>query len=261
MLPAARMHLGMGLLEQGRFQEAWMHYEFRWDTADRVNDQRPYTCPRWEGEKVKTLAIHGEQGLGDEILFMSLFREAQKRAARVVVECAGRLAPASNTVRHSLLSGPCQPDAAVEGKNLTPISRWARSPGSGDARRQALHAPPSPRAPRTKPLIGIAWRGGTVRTNFSDRTLKLSDLKRILRMTDDFDFVSVQYGGDEVAEEADAAGPAAWPSRFRQPACPDRPVRSCHHGLPDRAAPGRRHGRALLGPDAAEGPLGVLHRP
>jgi hypothetical protein len=33
--------------------------------------------------------------------------------------------------------------------------------------------------PRNKPLIGIAWSGGTVRTNFSDRTLKLSDLKRI----------------------------------------------------------------------------------
>jgi tetratricopeptide (TPR) repeat protein len=140
MLPAARMHLGMGLLEQGRFQEAWMHYEFRWDTAERVNDQRPYKAPRWEGERVKTLAIHGEQGLGDEIMFMSLLREAQKRADRVIVECAERLV---RTFSEGF-GVPCYPNHAAlieaEGEPDAYIPMGSLPSGPGHARRQAVFA-------------------------------------------------------------------------------------------------------------------------
>lgn len=205
MLPAARMHLGMGLLEQGRFQDAWMHYEFRWDTAERVNDQRPYKAPRWEGEKVKTLAIHGEQGLGDEIMFMSLLREARKRADRVIVECAERLV---RTFSEGF-GVPCYPNHAAliesegEPDAYIPMGSLPLVLGMPDG-KPYLPKPVLP-GPRNKPLIGIAWRGGTVRTNFSDRTLKLSDLQRLLRMKN-FDFVSVQYGGDEVPEEAEKMG-------------------------------------------------------
>lgn len=205
MLPAARMHLGMGLLEQGEFEQAWPHYEFRWDTADRVNDQRPYKAPRWTGERVKTLAIHGEQGLGDEILFMSLFREAQKRADRVITECAERLV---RTFSEGF-GVPCYPNhaalIAAEGEPdaYIPMGTLPLVLGMPDG-KPFLPKPVLP-GPRNKPLVGIAWRGGTVRTNFSDRTLRLSDLKRILRMQD-FEFVSVQYGGDEVTEEAGQVG-------------------------------------------------------
>ena len=37
--PAAHMHLALGLLEQGKFDQAWPHYEYRWDTVERVKEQ------------------------------------------------------------------------------------------------------------------------------------------------------------------------------------------------------------------------------
>ena len=49
----------------------------------------PDLAPWWDGEPVDNLLILGEQGLGDEILFASLFNEV--RASHITVECDKRL--------------------------------------------------------------------------------------------------------------------------------------------------------------------------
>lgn len=49
----------------------------------------PDLAPWWDGEPVENLLILGEQGLGDEILFASIFNEVQ--ATNITVECDKRL--------------------------------------------------------------------------------------------------------------------------------------------------------------------------
>ena len=48
--------------------------------------------PLWDGRHGQNASpSHGEQGLGDEILFMSLFNKTRPFADKIVVECATRL--------------------------------------------------------------------------------------------------------------------------------------------------------------------------
>lgn len=51
----------------------------------------PDLAPWWGGEKVESLLILGEQGLGDEILFASLFEDVRQWADNITVECDSRL--------------------------------------------------------------------------------------------------------------------------------------------------------------------------
>lgn len=190
---AAHMHMGLGLLEQGRHAEAWPHYEHRWSTVERLTDRRPYKAPLWEGKPIKTLAIHGEQGLGDEILFMSLLSKARPLAENIIIECAERLIPTFQTSfglpcykdHQSLISAHGEPDAYIPMASLPGI--LGLPDGRPFLRRERLFVP----GPR--PRIGIAWKGGTVRTNHRDRSLGLDDLAPILDLKG-FDFVPVQYG-------------------------------------------------------------------
>jgi Flp pilus assembly protein TadD len=64
-------HKALALLELGRFSEAWEPYRARFALPNLSASPRPYDCPEWDGKPVKKLAIHGEQGLGDEVMFMS----------------------------------------------------------------------------------------------------------------------------------------------------------------------------------------------
>lgn len=198
---AAHMHLGMGLLEQGKYHQAWPHYEHRWETLERVRDKRPYKAPMWDGKFVNTLAIHGEQGLGDEILYMSLLYKVRGLAENIVIECAERLIPTFTESFNlpcykdhaSLIAAHGEPDAYISMGSLP------RLLGLPDGRPYLNRF----KTKHTRPKIGIAWKGGVLRTNHKDRTIPVEDFKPILEVPG-IDFVSVQYGS--VAEELGRVG-------------------------------------------------------
>lgn len=67
----------------------WSGWEFRNDWAQET--YLPYPTKRWAGEKVNTLAVLGEQGIGDEIMFGSCIPDVQRLGIEVTIECDKRL--------------------------------------------------------------------------------------------------------------------------------------------------------------------------
>jgi len=237
---AANMHLALALLEQGRYEEAWPRYEWRWETTERKNDKRPYKAPRWDGKKVNFLAIHGEQGLGDEILFMSLFPKARELANEIVIECAERLVPTfkdSFGVRcypdhKTLIENEGEPDAYI------PMGSLPLVLGNPDG-KPFLKRPHF--VSSGKPKIGIAWRGGTVRTNHKERSIKLEMLRPIFDVVD-ADFISIQYGDDDVEREGQEngliTGPRDFDSLHRRIAMCDLVISACQTSVHQAGAMG-----------------------
>lgn len=103
------------LLTLGRFEAGWRGYDQRFEAGDVTGVRcHEFPYPRWRGEPLagRTLLVHGEQGLGDEIMFGSILPELMDEAGRVVLACQPRLArlfaesmPAL-TVRAQNLGGP-----------------------------------------------------------------------------------------------------------------------------------------------------------
>lgn len=81
----------------GRFAQGWQHFETRWDKWLRSSSQRTllpsrFTQPQWDGRPTpSTLLLWPEQGIGDQILYSSMFNEARARVGRMIVATDDRL--------------------------------------------------------------------------------------------------------------------------------------------------------------------------
>ncbi|MDK9696942.1 MAG: tetratricopeptide repeat protein [Siculibacillus sp.] len=94
--PEAHLDRAHALLQAGRLGDGLDAYRWRWKSAE----MRPHRhgAPEWDGADLagRTLLVHGEQGLGDQIQFARFLALAAARGGRVVVE--------ARRVLHGLLS-------------------------------------------------------------------------------------------------------------------------------------------------------------
>ncbi|MCW5603617.1 MAG: tetratricopeptide repeat protein [Burkholderiales bacterium] len=225
--PLARFHRALARLLRGDFAEGWPDYELRLVSEDRP--RRPSTLPRWDGGGLagKTILVHGEQGLGDEIMFASCIPDLMARAGACVIECAPafeklfrRSFPAAAVrTASSAATGPAA-DCEVPAGSL-PL-HFRRSLADFPAHSGYLRADPQrvdywkarldALGPGVK--VGLSWRGGTHRTRSPLRSIPLEHWLPILR-ADKMHFVSLQYGkvDDDLREFSAAAGIeiAHWP--------------------------------------------------
>lgn len=187
-------HKALALLEMGEFDKAWPEYDARFRVSGWHT--RPYTCPQWAGEQVETLAISGEQGLGDEIMFLTALRQVQPFAKNIVIECATRLVRLIHNsfpeVRvygtYDELAKHEKPDAWT---HMGSMQRWIWpvKPNAYLKPRSAYTRGPGQR-------VGISWRGGTMATHERLRNFKLDYWRHLIVPGT----ISLQYG----PREADA---------------------------------------------------------
>ena len=89
-----RYVLGLNLLLQARYREAWPYYQARREMTG-VPDGAPkgLPFPRWNGEPIhgKRLVLFPEQGLGDQIQFARFLPALVERGARVTLLAPPRL--------------------------------------------------------------------------------------------------------------------------------------------------------------------------
>lgn len=185
--PQARLNRAILHFLTGNLKEAWRDYAARADVPGKIPDTAQRFTP-WTGGPLKKtrLLVRAEQGVGDQLMFASVFpdliRRAEQEGGAVVIECEPRLAELfarsfpGATVRPALLSG-------ADGR-VTADYGWLKAAGGCNAAiamgtlprylRPSLERFPAPHA-YLKPdaaqqaywknrfgpgAIGICWRSG-----------------------------------------------------------------------------------------------------
>lgn len=200
----AHWNKALALLELGRWDCAWDEMEFGFETKMRI-DRKLGGKPRWDGSPGKTIAIYGEQGLGDEIMFASILPDVLKEN-QVILESHSRL---QHIFEHSF------PGVRVFGTREDHNTTWPSShPFDAQIsigslgqfyRRKSEDFPGTPylkadqvsRGDRFR--VGISWTGGKKQGRILTRSVPLSWWGSILN--NDCEFVSLQYTDvtDEIA--------------------------------------------------------------
>ena len=193
---AAWANRALGHLELGQWKEGWAGYE--WSIKTGMRRLKDYGVPIWDGSPTDTLIVCGEQGVGDEIMFASMLPDLPVK--KLVLDCHPRL---ENLFKRSFPDADVypfrkSPDASLSRHYpgakcilIGSLGQYVRANGEFP-RTPYLKAPAAKPGDTGRPRVGIAWTGGTLKTNVTDRSLSLEALKPILE-TPGIDFYSLQY--------------------------------------------------------------------
>jgi tetratricopeptide (TPR) repeat protein len=218
LLDHPRAYLSEAVLNllDGRFEPGWTQYEARKKVLDQRAQQEPFErFTPWQGEAMDsgTLLVYGEQGLGDEIMFASMYEELGKRVRNVRLLCDVRLAaifrrsfPSFEVVgapreKFAGLAAAMQGvDRAVAAGSLGQYFRRCAQDFPG---RPYLRSEPDKVAQWKDKLatlgdgrrVGISWMGGMQRTGRSRRSLAPAQLEPLLALPG-IRWVSLQHNDD-----------------------------------------------------------------
>ena len=81
-------------LKIGDFDNGWKNYEHRWESTNFPSPKRKFKQPCWNGIDsldTKTILIHGEQGLGDNIHFARYFNLVKLKAKKALLQIDKKL--------------------------------------------------------------------------------------------------------------------------------------------------------------------------
>lgn len=227
-----RVALGHALMCAGRLAEGWASYEARHDRF--FSGATHFWVPgaqRWAGEPFtgKVVALMGEQGLGDEVMFLSAARDlidAIGPDGRLVIGCETRLVPlvarsfpqaavaAHGTLRHDvgLVRGFIDRSFADGCKVFVPMGDAAgamRPDAASFSPRRAFLTPDPARVAHWRdwlsslgdlPKIGVTWKSLKLDPGRSVAYSPIELWEPVLR-TRGCTFINLQYGDatDDIA--------------------------------------------------------------
>lgn len=216
---SANFNTAFALLALERFDEGWDLHQGRFDTKEGTKIRRFFEIPQWTGGDIagRHLLLWGEQGIGDEIQFLSLVPYLLDRGVKLTVLTEPRLRP---LLKHSF-PGISVPDVSQPGgvKESHHGADWHLALGDlphrlklfcgGDvipkpwlipdlARSDEIRSALQARHP-SKKLVGITWRSIAPRTGPS-RTIAPA-FWRGFASVENIALVSLQYGAtdDDIA--------------------------------------------------------------
>lgn len=197
-LADAHWHRALALLTQRRWADGWDAYEAR-QQLESWDGRRRISAPRWDFEATDHLYVHGEQGVGDEIMFLSCIDEAIRRARHVTVEVHPSLAAIVKTTWPdvSVVTEETLGDYTAKIPMGSLCGHFRRS---DDAFPGTPYLRPNPAlvehyrvrlaAIGPRPWVALTWLGGAKRTRTEDRSLELTSLRPFM---DAYTCVSAQY--------------------------------------------------------------------
>lgn len=210
------------LLMKEDYAAGWASYADRFSNGGMQARGFPY--PPWQGESIanKCLLIYAEQGLGDEIMFASCIPDVLKVTGHCIIECNTRL---ENLFRRSFpqayVHGAAKQDSKDWMSAQSPVDHqvaigslpqyFRRTRAEFPAQHGYLGADPGRTehwrmqlAPAPALRVGVAWRGGNLRSRQFARSIDLLDWQAILR-TGGAVFYALQYGDITAELEATRA--------------------------------------------------------
>lgn len=206
--PIAHWNLGLTLLAAGQWEKAWDEHEWGLVNSCMRVDRSIGGKPVWDGTHGKTVAVYGEQGIGDEIMFASMIPELMK-TNDVVIECHTRLktlfeksfpgVPVYGTREEKEPTWPESQDFDYR-LSIGSLGKFYRRTAESFHGNSYMKA--EPLAKNGKYRIGISWQGGGAKIGrVQKRSIPLTWWKSILGVTGDVEFVSLQY--TDAKEELD----------------------------------------------------------
>lgn len=216
----SRTALAMQALWLGKWAKGYDEYETGFEQVKRGRGRkRKFTQPRWEGEDLagKSIVVHTEQGVGDEIMFATLMPDIVKWASKVYIEATERMVPLFQAAFPTTTVFQMKPGSEYESDEsidyhvpIGSLGRYIRRKGNLFGRnRPYLSADYELSQTLRKKykqkhgddlVVGIGWRGGSMPMRRKTRSFEIADLKPILAHPG-VTFVSVQYGDVEAEVE------------------------------------------------------------
>ena len=199
-------------LQSGRLAEGWRLHEWRKKLPVPVGD-RSFPQPLWLGREEisgKTLFVHWEQGFGDTIQFCRYGKLLSAKGANVVMsvqeplyQLLTQLSPEIGIIHQSGVPArfdyhcPMMTLPLAFATTLPTIPAEQRYILADAGLRRAWEA----RLPaKTKPRIGIAWRGSATHKNDRHRSIGLDALAPLFSA--DAHWISLQYDVGPSSEQA-----------------------------------------------------------
>lgn len=179
-------------------------------------------APKWEGQLGETVVVYGEQGIGDEIMASQMLLDAQRDCKRLIYDCHPRLEGLFRRSFPGVEIHGTRKQAEVDWLDgvdyrcaLFDLGRFYRRQDAEFPRHAYLQAD-SERVLQWrslfdswgKPVIGIAWGGGTYATQTHLRHVGLEAFRPLIEGTDAI-FVALEY--KDAADEIASSGlPVRW---------------------------------------------------
>lgn len=211
-----KYNLSYEYLTIGKIQEGWELYDNGLKKSVpfylRRRPNRSFSIPQWDGQAIgdATLMIWGEQGLGDEILFMSLIPDVLLKYKNVILECQPRLV---SIVQRSFPNIKVRPYSFDENGNqlsfdysyhipIGSLNKHFRKSISDYGSKNSYLIPTQNKNHAfneliqnnlDKLIIGICWRSGLITTERSTNYIPLSDWEAIFSIPNAI-FINLQYG-------------------------------------------------------------------
>ena len=196
------------------FEEAWELYGFRFE-LELKDEKKYFTKPAWSNKTVedKKIYLYGEQGIGDQVLFGTMFKEIFESHNKFIVSIDKRLLLIFNRsfeqyrnvsfiskeekLNESLFDlhlaigdlGKFFRRSKKDFENFSYPYLVADKKRTGSIREKIRN--------QKKNICGISWKSSSKKIG-PDKSISLSDFKDILRLKD-LMFVDLQYG-DTLAE-------------------------------------------------------------
>jgi hypothetical protein len=217
----AQLNTAHALLARGDLARGWAMHDVRFDLPAGGVKRRHVRVPRWRGESLAggSLVVWGEQGIGDEILFASMYPELPASDGEVVIECHAKLRalfqrsfPGCRVLDREERSADMRPEPAfdfqIASGSLGSVLR--ADSAHFPARRAYLVADASRAAHWRKRLaasapglkVGFCWRSSNIEGERALSCTQLADWRRLFAMAG-VHWISLQY--DECLDELQQA--------------------------------------------------------
>ena len=198
--PDGNYNRGLAHMELSRWREGWKGYKWRFK-ANKHTARHHWarsSVPMWTGQKNKRVVVYGEQGLGDEVLFSTCLPDLVKDSEYVCMDMNQRLDALMIRSYPDVFTDPTRygddeghlewaRELGIQYKiPIGDLPFYYRNDNEDFPQKCDLLKPDPVKVAKWKEWlpdgfnVAISWAGGTMGTNYTYRTMMLSQWRPIL---------------------------------------------------------------------------------